>query len=226
MELDHIFLFTHQAEKAANALQKYGLSEGTANVHAGQGTACRRFYFQNAYLELAWVIDEDEIKNPVIERTKLWERSQYELTKYCPFGICLRTKQQSSDSVDLIFEDGWRYYSIYLPDGQFANIASNEDFTNEPMLFEMPFFGIAPKDYPVEKQQPLTHTMGFGEITKVTLTLPAPSKGLSSAMKKVCQDSSIHISWGELYSVNLEFDDGQHGQMHDFTSLIPLIIHW
>jgi hypothetical protein len=137
MELDHIFIFTHQAQQVASTLQTFGLSEGTANVHAGQGTACRRFYFQNAYLELAWVINEDEIKSPLIERTKLWERSQYKLTKYCPFGLCFRAKQQSSHSIRLLFEDGWRYHSIYLPQGQFANIASNEDFPAEPMLFAL-----------------------------------------------------------------------------------------
>ena len=226
MELDHIFIFTHQAEKVANSLQTFGLSEGTANAHAGQGTACRRFYFQNAYVELAWVTHEDEIRNPVIERTKLWERSQYELTRYCPFGLCMRNERQSGHSNYLFFEDGWRYHSIYLPEGQFANIASNEGFPTEPMLFEMPFFGIAPKDYPVEKQQPLTHARGFHEITKVTLTLPAPVNDLSSAMKKVLHERSIRILWGDGYSVALEFDDGQQGQMQDFTPLIPLTVNW
>jgi len=225
MELDHIFIFTHQAAEVASSLKKFGLEEGTANVHAGQGTACRRFYFQNAYLELAWVINEDEIKNPVIERTRLWERSRYELTRYCPFGLCIRTQRQSNHSMDLFFQDSWHYHSIYLPEGQFANIASNEGYPAEPMLFEMPFFGIAPKNYPVEKQQPLTHPRGFDEITKVTLTLPAPANGLSSAMKRLWQESGIHISRNEFYCVDLEFDDGRQGQMQDFTALIPLRIH-
>ncbi|QHW00082.1 VOC family protein [Spirosoma endbachense] len=91
MELDHIFIFTHQAQQVATALQSFGLSEGTANLHPGQGTACRRFFFQNAYIELVWVINEDENKNSEIKRANLWERSQYEFTKYCPFGFCFRT---------------------------------------------------------------------------------------------------------------------------------------
>jgi hypothetical protein len=226
MELDHIFIFTHQAQQVASKLQTFGLSEGTANVHPGQGTACRRFFFQNAYVELAWAIDEDEIKNSVIERTKLWERSQYELTKYCPFGLCFRTEQQSSHAIHLLFEDGWRYHSLYLPQGQYANIASNENFPAEPMLFEMPFFGLAPKDYSLQKQQPLTHAKGFHELTKVTLTLPPPVTDLSSAMKKVLHESIVHISLGETYLLALEFDDGKQGQLQDFTPLIPLVIKW
>lgn len=226
MELDHIFIFTHQAEQVAEALQTFGLSEGTPNVHTGQGTACRRFFFQNAYLELVWVVNEDEIKNQVIERTKLWERSRYESTQYCPFGLCFRKKQLSGPTKSLYFEDGWRYYSVYLPQDHYANIASNEDFPLEPMLFEMPFFGIAPKNYPLEKQQPLTHARGYRELTKVTLTLPAPVNDLSPGMKKVLDESIIRISVGEPYLVTLEFDDGKQEAIQDFTALIPLIIYW
>ncbi|UFH57589.1 VOC family protein [Spirosoma sp. KNUC1025] len=226
MEVDHIFMFTHQAEQVASAFQRFGLSEGTANVHPGQGTACRRFFFQNAYLELVWVVNTDEIKNPVIERTKLWERSQHKLTEYCPVGLCLRTKQQVAQSVSLLFEDGWRYYSRYLPEGQFANIASNEDFPAEPMLFEMPYFGLAPSDYPVEKQQPLIHARGFQQLTKVTLTLPGPVKNFSPAINKVLQESILHRSVGETYLLALEFDGGKQGETKDFNPLIPLRITW
>ncbi|GAB3716278.1 VOC family protein [Spirosoma flavus] len=226
MELDHIFIFTHRAQQVASSLQVFGLSEGTANVHPGQGTACRRFFFQNAYIELAWVINIDEIKNPVIERTKLWERSQYSLTHFCPFGLCFRTNQQPEQAINLIFEDGWRYHSIYLPEGQFANIASNEDFPAEPMLFEMPFFGLAPHDYPVEKQQPLTHATGFQQLTKVSLTLPSPNNDFSVALRKVLQEGTIQVSVGETYSATLEFDDGRQGELKDFNPLIPLRITW
>ena len=224
MELDHIFIFTSRAEQVATVLQAFGLTEGTANVHPGQGTACRRFYFQNSYLELVWVIDDDEIKNPAIERAKLWERSQYKFTNYCPFGLCFRTAQPSSQLVHLLFEDGWRYYSAYLPEGQYANIASNEAFPAEPMLFEMPFFGLAPKNYPLEKQQPLIHTNGFQKLTKVTLTIPAPFTDLSAAMKKVLHESIVDVSQGDNYTVSLEFDDGGQGKLQDFTAVIPLII--
>lgn len=226
MELDHIFIFTHQAQQVARTLQTFGLSEGSANVHPGQGTACRRFFFQNAYVELVWVANVDEINDPEIERTKLWQRSQYELTHYCPFGLCFRTEQLSSQSISLAFEDGWRYHSVYLPQGQYANIASNEDFPAEPMLFEMPFFGIAPIDYPLQKQQPLIHAKGFRELTKVTLTLYPLINDFSSAMKKVIHESRVHISSGETYSVTLEFDDGRQGQLKDFRTLIPLVIKW
>ena len=92
MELDHIFIFTELPAQVANSLCKFGFTEGTPNTHPGQGTSCRRFFFENAYLEFVWVSREDEIKNPAIAKTKLWERSQYNLTNYCPFGSVLETK--------------------------------------------------------------------------------------------------------------------------------------
>jgi len=115
MELDHIFIFTKQPEQAAAALKQFGLTEGGKNMHPGQGTACRRFFFHNAYVEFVYVIDEKEIRNPAIHKMKLWERSQYLLTNYCPFGICFRNSNQGSNTPVLIFEDAWQYYSKFLP---------------------------------------------------------------------------------------------------------------
>jgi hypothetical protein len=57
-------VFTDQPQEAAARLSAFGLSEGTPNMHPGQGTPCRRFYFQNAYLELVWVSSEVEIQTP------------------------------------------------------------------------------------------------------------------------------------------------------------------
>jgi hypothetical protein len=225
MELDHIFIFSEAPEQAAQLLQQFGLTEGTSNVHPGQGTACRRFFFNNAYLELVWVTSEQEIKKPVIAKTKLWERSQYKLTNYCPFGLCFRKQNQINNSAAL-FEDGWQYKPPYLPEDLYVNVASNTDFPKEPMLFEMPFYRIAPKDYPAEQQQSLNHKKGFQEITKVILTLPTTIDHLSGPMKKVTSKSIVTLLEGKNYSAALEFDHCIKGETQSFQSIIALTIHW
>jgi hypothetical protein len=106
MEFDHVFIFTDVAEQVAHELRRFGLTEGSSNVHIGQGTSCRRFYFKNAYLELVWVSSEEEIKSPAIVKTRLWERSQYKQTQYCPFGFCFRQKNENAESASLLFADG------------------------------------------------------------------------------------------------------------------------
>lgn len=60
IQLDHVFICTSLDAPAAEQLAAFGLTEGEPNVHPGQGTACRRFFFRNVYLELLWVHDPDE----------------------------------------------------------------------------------------------------------------------------------------------------------------------
>ena len=55
LQFDHLFICTSVGAPDAERLVAFGLTEGEPNVHPGQGTACRRFFFRNAYLELLWV---------------------------------------------------------------------------------------------------------------------------------------------------------------------------
>jgi len=60
LQCDHLFICTCVDASAAEWLAAFGLKEGEPNVHPGQGTACRRFFFRKAYLELLWVRDPRE----------------------------------------------------------------------------------------------------------------------------------------------------------------------
>jgi hypothetical protein len=74
VELDHVFICVSQGAPEADYLTHFGLIEGAANVHPGQGTANRRFFFRNAMLELLWVENPDEARNAQTAPTMLWER--------------------------------------------------------------------------------------------------------------------------------------------------------
>ena len=56
-EIDHVFICCSVGGHETEVLTRLGLKEGSPNTHTGQGTACRRFFFSNAYLELLWVSD-------------------------------------------------------------------------------------------------------------------------------------------------------------------------
>lgn len=62
MTIDHIFIFVN-SEDEANELVNFGLTEGIGNVHKGIGTANRRFFFENFYLEILWVENENKAKS-------------------------------------------------------------------------------------------------------------------------------------------------------------------
>src|SRR5689334_20248704 len=98
MELDHVFILGAAGAPGAAALQRIGLREGSSNTHPGQGTACRRFFFANAYLELAWVENEAEAGGGEAKRTRLLDRWAMRHAGACPFGLILRP---TADDVDM-----------------------------------------------------------------------------------------------------------------------------
>src|SRR5437660_324757 len=110
-ELDHIFIcVSHNADEASR-LSAFGLSEGSPNTHPGQGTACRRFFFQNGYLELLWVSDPTEAQSEIARRTRLWERWSGRGTGACPFGLGFRPGTEAAEGAPFSF---WEYRPPYL----------------------------------------------------------------------------------------------------------------
>jgi hypothetical protein len=55
LSLHHFFIFTDPLAAIAERIASCGLSEGSSNKHAGQGTANRRFFLQNSTLELLYI---------------------------------------------------------------------------------------------------------------------------------------------------------------------------
>jgi len=86
--LDHVVVMcSFGAAAEAEALAARGIREGKSNVHPGQGTACRRFFFGNAYLELLWVSDPEEAQSEETRPTRLFERWAGRSEGACPFAI-------------------------------------------------------------------------------------------------------------------------------------------
>jgi len=74
LEVDHAFIACAPGAPEGDALVRLGFAEGSRNIHPGQGTANRRFYFENFMLELVWVADQSEATSVQTRRTRLWER--------------------------------------------------------------------------------------------------------------------------------------------------------
>src|SRR5437667_11016558 len=89
-EIDHLFICTCIGACEAERLLAFGLTEGTPNVHPGQGTANRRFFFRNAFLELLWVQDSSTAQSAAIRPTHLWEHWSGRRSSACPFGFIFR----------------------------------------------------------------------------------------------------------------------------------------
>jgi hypothetical protein len=177
---DHLFICTAENAPAVERVLACGFTEGTSNLHPGQGTTNRRIFFHNAMLEFLWVVNEQEVKSSLIAPTHLWERWQYRQTGYSPFGVVFRTVDDGSSS-QLPFET-WDYCPPYLPPHLQIKVASNTH-PSEPMLCVIPFGG-RPDTLVDDRTQPLNHTCGAREITQVKINLPS-SQRLSAAASAV-----------------------------------------
>ncbi len=63
VDLDHLIVFCSAGAPEAEDLVRLGLTEGSPCIHTGQSTANRRFVFQNAFIELLWVSDPNEVQS-------------------------------------------------------------------------------------------------------------------------------------------------------------------
>ncbi len=98
MEIDHIFIRVKRGAPEAKALRQFGLTEGSPNTHTGQGTANRRFFFDNAFIELLWLEDAEAASSDLTRPTLLLERLTPGADEVSPFGLCFRPSGREAKS--------------------------------------------------------------------------------------------------------------------------------
>lgn len=219
IEFDHLFICATFNAPEIEPLLALGLSEGQPNRHLGQGTANRRIFFHNAFLEFLWVHSEAEARGKVIQPMGLWERWQYRQTGASPFGLALR----STGSVNLPFET-WAYRPPYLPPPLQIDVGANSIHLDEPLLFHIPFGG-RPDTFSLERQQPLVHPAGLKAITNLRLSLPQ-TRPLSPALAAIEEAGVVQFRLGQAPLAEVTFDQAQQGRSADFRPALSLVFRW
>jgi hypothetical protein len=192
-----------------------GLVEGSPNRHPGQGTACRRFFFRNAMLELIWMEDPDETREHSDPRLQL--RNRWAPTA-SPFGIILRP--EAGTAIECPFP-AWEYRPVTMPD--LALRVADGTGLDEPMWCYMAN-GRAPVDAPPERRQPIDHPCGVVAITGVGLICPPLAGGSITA--KMAREAVISLEPGTSHLMELEFDGGSSGSRMDLRPDLPLVLRW
>jgi hypothetical protein len=219
-ELDHLFICTSIGAVAADRLIQFGLTEGPPNAHAGQGTANRRFFFGNAFLELLWVHDPAEAQSEATRPTHLWSRWAGRDGRTCPFGLCLRS---TGNDFKPLFPT-WDYRPRYLPQPLSIGIGRNADVLEELFLCYLTF-AQRPDSYPVSRRPPLGHAAGVREITGVEIVAP-PGNGYSSELQAVIDAGLVKMRVGAGHLLEIAFDGESQRQRADFRPDLPLIFRW
>jgi hypothetical protein len=220
MEIDHIFICVKTGAPEAEALKEFGLNEGSPNRHPGQGTANRKFFFQNAFIELLWLDDALEAQSEVTKPTLLYERLTSKDDQTSPFGFCFRPADASEKRVPFT---SWAYKPSYLPSRLEINIADGAPLS-EPMWFFLSY-GSRPDTTQNERRQPLIHQAGFMEITSVCVTLPKAEK-LSEPATCAANSHCLEIVAGAGNLLEIGFNNETRGCSHDFRPILPMVFRW
>ena len=211
LALDHFFILTDAYAPQADLVVALGLIEGSSNKHPGQGTANRRFYFQNTTLELLYVQDVDEALNGPAKGLRLLDRSSN--IGASPFGLVMRTPARGAK---LPF-DGWQYCPDYFANDQCFHVGSNSDILEEPLCIVMP------NNIPQRKTQATPENLDW---TLTELRLSVPVAELSNPMAEISKCQNITMELNKPHCMELAFNGGAKGLHHDFTPDMPLIINW
>jgi hypothetical protein len=216
--LDHVFVCCSAGGVEAAALARLGLTEGTANTHPGQGTASRRFFFTNAYLELVWVTDADEARGPLAAPTRLWERWSRRAAGACPFALILRPGD-SDETREPPFA-AWAYHPPYLSPDLAIDVAEGTPLS-EPGLFHLAF---ARRPDQVAAQVRV-HRLPLRALTRVSVILTG-SQPLSPAAQAVERAGLVSFSRGDAPLMTLGFDGGPGTESADLRPDLPLVLRW
>lgn len=218
VEIDHLFVIVSMDAPEAERLSALGFTEGQPNRHPGQGTACRRFFFANAYLELLWVTDPSEAQGDIARSLRFFERWSQRDAGACPFGVVFRLGQ-----ADVPFPT-WEYRPPYLPPPQGFHIGINSDGIEEPLLVCFKG-GSRPDARPAQSRQPREHQAGVREVTAWRIQSPRlPLQ--SAALQAAVQTATFTLLPGPTHRAEIGFDGERKGQRVDLWPTLPLVLCW
>lgn len=211
LEIDHAFIGCSKDAPEADALLRLGLIEGPRNTHPGQGTANRRFFFENFMLELVWVSDSAEAQNERTRRTRLWDRCERLDGAISPFGIIFRPSSAQATAAPF---PTWHYEPAYLPPGLTIQVAEGTTLL-EPELFYLPFLKRAERGSHVEHALPIRRIYALSVGVRGCSALSAASR---------CAERHGLVSYFESPQPMLEIlFEGPPGQCFDLRPELPLI---
>jgi len=201
IEIDHIFIFSNKG-KETDELVDFGLTEGSGRTHKGIGTANRRIFFGNFYLEVLWVENEKEAKS--VKKTEIWKRSDFKNNQYSRFGLCLKNTKET----DTIFKNSIKWKPDFLPENRFVDILTNEIM---PWIFRFP------PDKNNKLDEPRDHKNGIKKLTKAVFNMTEID--FKNVISEINGNSIVEFVKSSKKRLILEFDDRIQGKKEQIESL-------
>src|ERR1700730_7253609 len=170
--LDHVWMMSESVGASAEiaALKRAGLVESCRRSHLGMGVANVFFCFDNAFLELIWIVNAEEASASPLTRTQLLERSHWRRNGATPFGIGLRTDPPDSLLPFETRDFGQASRALTKP----VLVAKSSDDLRQPLLFRAQQTS-RPDAWTDGLAGARQRAGGFAEIVGLRLELPAPT---------------------------------------------------
>lgn len=215
MKIDHLFIFTPRSGSEADALVDYGLTEGPGNVHPGQGTANRRFFFKNCYLEILWVENVEEILSEKVKPTLLWQRAGLADEQASPFGLCLKPTIDS----DTLFKNALKYFPPYFYGKMAIDVIASKNAPEYPWLFRLPL--------KMTSNAKAANQMDFiNELFVTRLTFEFPMRNEPDAGINILGNEKwITFNDSLKYHLTIEFNYAKRNKKTNFNGILPLTLH-
>jgi len=209
LHLHHVFILTEPGCEAVDELVELGLVEGTRSAHPGQGTANRRFFFANLYLEFIYFANEREAAQGPGRVIRLLDR--YRADDGSPFGLVFSAESKT----DVAAFPGFDYQPVYFDDGVTFRVGDNVGELAEPSCILLP--------YPVPQALPEARSARpFERVLRVRVSVPTvrPSVNLQLA----ASTELVELVPG--VPPLMEIDFGSAGSACDLRPAVPLILRW
>lgn len=211
--LDHAYITCSVGAPEAQVLLDHGFAEGSPNIHPGQGTANRRFFFANFMLELLWVADPAEAAADAVRHTGLWERWSRRDEGASRFGIVYGGVPAPDSQLPFTTRS---YRPAYLPPPMSIEIVQGLTPV-EPTLFWIPSLRVEPP----KRSEPMNHRAPVRSVTRTVIGL-ADVHFLSEAARRVREAGLLDLVEAPSPVLEVHFQGGQESSI-DCRPGLPLV---
>lgn len=238
LEVDHFNIWVKNPNAAKQKLRSIGFTsvpDSLSEIHIGQGTAGKYFYFLNSYLELIFVHDQNELEenNRINKYLDFTERANFDINGASPFSLALKVKDYNLDKIPfqkIEYHQDWmeENASIYSAKNSKINLKEPSIFIVYPEIESLQFGSLAdlkkiPNEYAFLRAF-YKHPNGAKKVTKIIITSTAINLE-SETIKAVNTVKNLLVKNGPKHLMELYFDDGTQGKTFDLRPELPLKIY-
>jgi len=206
--LDHVFVMTKPGAGIADALVTAGFIEGSTSQHPGQGTANRRFFFNDFTLELLYVDNEHDARTGAGRELGFAERM--ENPDASRFGVVVRS------DVPVTFPH-WQYWPDYFEGKMHFAVAASDQGLKDPLFICMPL------ELPTRTPPPELNYTNKG-LTRCEITMP--NKLATQISKLINGLDNVSVGSGASAEMLIRFNDGSASKRLDLAPDAPLVLVW